>query len=610
MLKINKLIQKNYSKKNTIVKKMHLNFKNFYTFHKKSTTNNKNTLLILNRFLRKLPTSSSTTTKPPNYTPTKNDETIRQQSAIETVYKKIDINSSEYDKSLSTIARLALQQDKSILVKNGGESLVNDKGEIEIKQLKFSYDPTKSVLDNLDSSKIEKSKQSAVEIVDKFIKDKGVLEKSSSSKSKEYEDPNVPISKINCCGCGALLQCQNKTIEGFMKASKFKAVDKKDLRYSICLRCEVMRTKNSTLNLTANPIDYDKLIIEKLLTFPKVHVVILVDLLDMPNSIYKGWSKLIKNKIIDKENRNNLDICILGNKFDLLPHTGPLFEKSVHECLIKMCEERGLKGEQIKYVDVISAKTGFNVEKCISKFFDLWNDEGDVYLLGMANAGKSVLFNQLLSSDYCRSLASEALERATTSFWPGTTINNLKFPIRFMNEHKQIIRNKRIFQDHIKLENIETERRKVYDKSMDLKHAECLGIVGSSFKPFSVIGDEVNTECDSSYSLDPETGRIQEGENFIGINDMEQKRRNEAREIYNPNFYRETSTWFYDTFGVLGSQEILNRFSKQEIQIVHPLGIIMPRIYWMVPGQSLFVGGLMRIDLLEVKNRLITLCQL
>lgn len=27
----------------------------------------------------------------------------------------------------------------------------------------------------------------------------------------------------------------------------------------------------------------------------------------------------------------------------------------------------------------------------------------------------------------------------------------------------------------------------------------------------------------------------------------------------------------------------------------------MPRVFWMKPGQTLFVGGLMRIDLLEVK---------
>ena len=84
-----------------------------------------------------------------------------------------------------------------------------------------------------------------------------------------------------------------------------------------------------------------------------------------------------------------------------------MFEKSVFDCLINNCKKKGITGDQIKYVELISAKTGYNLEKIISNFFKIWNDEGDVYLLGMANAGKSVLFNQLLGSDFCRSLPSQ-----------------------------------------------------------------------------------------------------------------------------------------------------------------------------------------------------------
>jgi ribosome biogenesis GTPase A len=127
----------------------------------------------------------------------------------------------------------------------------------------------------------------------------------------------------------------------------------------------------------------------------------------------------------------------VGNKFDLLPNTGPLFEKSIVECLLHNCSVKGIRGEQVKHVELISAKTGYNVERLITRLFKLWNDEGDVYLLGMANAGKSMLFNKLLSSDYCRSLASEAIVRATTSFWPGTTLNMLKFPINFLTSSKK-----------------------------------------------------------------------------------------------------------------------------------------------------------------------------
>jgi hypothetical protein len=270
------------------------------------------------------------------------------------------------------------------------------------------------------------------------------------------------------------------------------------------------------------------------------------------------------------------------------------------ECLISCCKEKGLTGNQIKHIELVSAKTGYNIEKVVSKFFSLWNDEGDVYLLGMANAGKSVLFNQLLSSDYCRSLASTAIERATTSFWPGTTMNNLDFPITFLSPNKIKTRLARLSCDRALLENLETERKKLYEKTLDLKHAECLGIVGSSFNKHSVFGQEVDANVDSTYSLDAETGRIKEGENFDQLKSIEAKRLQEARAMYSPKYYADTSAWFHDTPGVLGSQEILNRFSKQELQLVFPLNVMIPRVYWMQPGQSLMVAGLMRIDLLEV----------
>lgn len=54
---------------------------------------------------------------------------------------------------------------------------------------------------------------------------------------------------------------------------------------------------------------------------------------------------------------------------------------------------------------------------------------GDVYLVGCTNVGKSTLFNALLQSDYCKVKAVDLIQRATTSPWPGTTLNLLKVMI-------------------------------------------------------------------------------------------------------------------------------------------------------------------------------------
>ena len=238
----------------------------------------------------------------------------------------------------------------------------------------------------------------------------------------------------------------------------------------------------------------------------------------------------------------------------------------------------------------------------ISKLFKLWNDEGNVYLLGMANAGKSVLFNQLLSSDYCRTLASDAITKATTSFWPGTTLNMLKFPINFMTRSKHRIRAKRVNEDIAMFEKIEMTRYNLYKKTYNLKHAEFIGMVGNSFKHTQLANNEIDANVESSYSMDEETGLIKAGESYTSVNDLENERRINARQDYTPSIFKDKSTWFYDTPGVLGNREVIKNFSKQELQIAFPQGIIMPRVYWMKPGQSMFVGGLMRIDLLEVSD--------
>lgn len=56
----------------------------------------------------------------------------------------------------------------------------------------------------------------------------------------------------------------------------------------------------------------------------------------------------------------------------------------------------------IKHVALISAKTGFGVEELITHLHSQWKYEGDVYLVGCTNVGKSTLFNTLLGSDYCK----------------------------------------------------------------------------------------------------------------------------------------------------------------------------------------------------------------
>lgn len=117
---------------------------------------------------------------------------------------------------------------------------------------------------------------------------------------------------------------------------------------------------------------------------------------------------------------------------------------------------------------------------------------------------------------------------------------------------------KRLYKDAEELNKLESNRTRLYEKTNDLKHAEMIGIVGSTFKPFSALeADKIDAQVDATYSLDAETGRIAEGLNFAHENDIEKQYVDEARRIYDPRRFVKNSAWFYDTPGILGSQEIL-----------------------------------------------------
>ena len=95
-----------------------------------------------------------------------------------------------------------------------------------------------------------------------------------------------------------------------------------------------------------------------------------------------------------------------------------------------------------------------------------------------------------------------------------------------------------------------------------------------------------------------------EGRQFSTLKEFVGNRIKEAKSDYKHELYEDRAAWFFDTPGVLGTREVI----RQELQITFPLGIIMPRVYWMKPGQSLFVGGLIRIDLIQVKSNILPRC--
>ncbi len=249
----------------------------------------------------------------------------KPRQTIEEYEEKVDLKN--FSKSLSTVAKLALSSDPSLITKLNPQIRADPKtGDFYIKTYKLTSQ-TSQIVQKLDTLNLDTEKLIDYQKLDPTI------------ENAEMEDPNVPVSSVSCGGCGSKLHCQKKNTEGFMPAYKFKEYSKKDLIYKLCLRCDYLRTNKKVFSLESTNFDYEKVVMDPLCetkTGNKKHVLLLIDLLDIPNSIHEGWSRLI--------GVNNLDIVIVGNKFDLLPKTGPGFFNGVIESLAKNCAKKGIKG--------------------------------------------------------------------------------------------------------------------------------------------------------------------------------------------------------------------------------------------------------------------------
>lgn len=90
--------------------------------------------------------------------------------------------------------------------------------------------------------------------------------------------------------------------------------------------------------------------------------------------------------------------------------------------------------------------------------------------------GKSSLFNILLQSDFCKVQASDLIQRATTSIWPGTTLNLLKFPIMRPSGWRQFLRMQRI---HHEKEIVKQQKELQRERLKSTRNPEYATLIGN-----------------------------------------------------------------------------------------------------------------------------------
>ncbi|XP_052054376.1 nitric oxide-associated protein 1 isoform X1 [Apodemus sylvaticus] len=423
----------------------------------------------------------------------------------------------------------------------------------------------------------------------------------------ELPDASVPPSGIYCSGCGAELHCQHPGLPGYLPGEKFRDAAQADRgpTRTVCQRCWLLVHHRRALRLQVSRDQYLELVSTALRRPGPALVLYMVDLLDLPDALLPDLPKLVGPK----------QLFVLGNKVDLLPQDAPGYLQRLRKRLWDDCIRAGLvvapghrgpqypAGEEplneiknqnpssrsrtvVKDVRLISAKTGYGVEELISALQRSWRYRGDVYLVGTTNAGKSTLFNTLLESDYCTAKGSEAIDRATISPWPGTTLNLLKFPICNPTPYRMFKRQKRLQEDATKAEEDLSEQEQSQLNHLK-KHGYIVGRVGRTFLHSSEQKEEVPFEFDAD-SLAFDMGN----EPVVAV------RKNTKQIELTPEDVKDAH-WFYDTPGITKENCILNLLTEKEIDVVLPTHSIIPRTFVLKPGMVLFLGGIARIDFLQ-----------
>ncbi|KAK7110305.1 hypothetical protein V1264_014200 [Littorina saxatilis] len=407
-------------------------------------------------------------------------------------------------------------------------------------------------------------------------------------KVKGTPDPSVPASDVPCSGCGATLHCQDPILPGYLPNEKFKCLTREEMRTSFCQRCFLINVHNMFLDVQVSAETYPQILKEIRTT--RALVVVVIDLFDMKNSVFKDLFKYIGRK----------PLFIVGNKVDIIPQDRPGYLQRTKEALLDVCESAGLNpaDRNVLHVCMVSAKTGYGIENLITKLMTAWKLEGHVYVVGSTNVGKSTLFNALLMSDYCKAVARGFINRATVSVWPGTTLNLLKFPIMNPASWRLMLRAKRLAKDETRFRDEEAVRKSRLSDKGSFRAAILTGHLGlTDFRSAQKIAeDEAEAERYTSGQQVVSFAQATDGsvEEISGQHRLGSGPKGPG---YQPE--RFNMHWCHDTPGVVNPEQVINLLEPEELATVLPRSLVQPQCVVVKPGQVLFVTGMGRIDFVE-----------
>eukprot|EP01133_Synstelium_polycarpum_P004235 gene4235-4940_t len=200
-------------------------------------------------------------------------------------------------------------------------------------------------------------------------------------------------------------------------------VQKQAAAVETCQRCHLLKNYGKVVPIRI-PVEEFR---SKLQPIKDMNVVVVkvVDIMDFNGTFVNDFRRIIGNN----------PVILVANKLDILP--ADVHKNRIEDWLRRECKERGVVVSHIRLLSSTSkdGMDGFIVE------LEKLRRGRDVFVVGCSNVGKSTFINSLVQEYNDRVVFSEengdetdkpkpvVTSKATTSIFPGTTLNVISVPL-------------------------------------------------------------------------------------------------------------------------------------------------------------------------------------